>query len=180
MIRTIRRHLSTLSTSSEFCCSSFGYTQPCTTCPFPPSLFEHLKQNSTLPSTQHTFINSNKKEQACRRLGLGPHSIFSATDLQQAFTSIALKTHPDTSPSSSSGEFQQAFAAYSLLRQYLANHSSPTTKKWKHSIFYVWNPSSIFLEAKAIKLPRWTLWWENGVPTWFFQNIGKPIQMPNI
>ena len=132
MIRTtIRRHLSTLSTSSEFCCFSFGYTQPCTKCPFPPSLFKYLKQNSTLPSTLTTCINSTEKEQACIRLGLDPHSNFSATDLQQAFTSIALKTHPDTTSTttSSSGDFQTAFASFSLLRTYLANNSNSNTKK---------------------------------------------------
>jgi hypothetical protein len=94
---------------------------------------KYLKQNSTLPSTLTTCINSTKKEQACIRLGLDPHSNFSATDLQQAFTSIALKTHPDTTSTttspSSSGDFQKAFASFSLLRTYLANNSNSNTKK---------------------------------------------------
>ena len=111
-----------LTSDIEFCCLSFGYSSICTTCPFPPELRPHLRSSSS-SSRSRVVPHSKSKEHvdACLRLALDPASLrhLTPTTLQQAFTRIALQTHPDTGTTNDSTQFKLAFEAYSVLRQSL-------------------------------------------------------------
>lgn len=116
-----------LSKNIEFCCFSFGYTQPCTSCPFPPNLLPHLAESS-LSKFISPESNSERLE-ACKQLGLDSRDLDSTTlpQLQQIFRTVAFQIHPDTlrqakinkDTTPDTREFRKVFESFCLLRYYL-------------------------------------------------------------
>jgi hypothetical protein len=143
-LRRFCRNFKTVTTDIEFCCFSFGYQHPCTTCPFPDSLHKFLKEEKNRGKTAASFggaVHNTSKEisEAYQHLGLDPtKSNLTTSELQQAFTRVALLTHPDTASFSNTEtkttkttsdlDFQTAFESYKILRQYIITIDNTGTK----------------------------------------------------
>jgi hypothetical protein len=122
--------ITSLSSDLEFCCFSYGYTQPCVNCPFPSTQRPASLSSETLSKFVSKEATSDR-HRACQLLGLDPLTLNNLTsnELSQTFRAVAFRLHPDTASEqnlinndldqSSEFQFQKAFEAFVLLRHYL-------------------------------------------------------------